>query len=172
MKRIPGSILRVDLIVIGVVLVWGMNFSIMKGLYAYFDPLAFTALRFSVAVATLSLVLKMRGLSLGVEKKDLPSVIGLGFLSKTLPGVVLCHSERGDLADGHIFQRHPLDRPLWRVASPGRAPGDRAVARRRAYPRGCVPCANAKTGAQRLKGSFSDVRRKPRCVRASFQGTP
>jgi drug/metabolite transporter (DMT)-like permease len=71
MKRIPGSILRVDLIVIGVVLVWGMNFSIMKGLYAYFDPLAFTALRFSVAVATLSLVLKMRGLSLGVEKKRL-----------------------------------------------------------------------------------------------------
>jgi drug/metabolite transporter (DMT)-like permease len=84
MKSNPVSIIRVDLIMISVVLIWGMNFSIMKGLYTWFDPLAFTALRFSVAVATLSLVLKMRGLSLGVEKADLPRVIGLGFLSNTI----------------------------------------------------------------------------------------
>ncbi len=78
------SALRLDLILISVVVIWGMNFSIMKGLYAYFDPLAFAVLRFSVAVATLSVVLKVRGLSLGMDKKDLPAIIGLGFISHTV----------------------------------------------------------------------------------------
>jgi drug/metabolite transporter (DMT)-like permease len=69
---------------ISVVVVWGMNFSIMKGLYAYFDPLAFTLFRYAVAVLALSVLLKLRGLSLGMERQDLPAVIGLGFVSHTI----------------------------------------------------------------------------------------
>lgn len=92
-KRIPGvarlgdprfSALRLDLIMISVVLIWGMNYSIMKGLYAYFDPLAFALVRFIVAVITLTIVLKLRGLSLGMDRRDLPSILALALLCHTV----------------------------------------------------------------------------------------
>ncbi len=69
---------------VSVTLIWGMNFSIMKHAYVYFDPLAFTALRFTIAVLTLALVLKVRGIPLTADRADLPSLAGLGFLSQTL----------------------------------------------------------------------------------------
>ncbi len=69
---------------VSVTLIWGMNFSIMKHAYTYFDPLAFTALRFTIAVLTLALVLTLRGVPLTAARADLPSLAGLGFLSQTL----------------------------------------------------------------------------------------
>ena len=75
---------RVDLLMLSVSLIWGFNFAVMKGLYVYFDPLAFTALRFVFAVPVLIVFLKLRGLPLRVEVRDLPAIIGLGILANTL----------------------------------------------------------------------------------------
>ncbi len=69
---------------VSVVLIWGINFSIMKHAYVFFNPLAFTALRFVVAVVTLGLILKVRGIPLKADRADLLSLAGLGFLSQTL----------------------------------------------------------------------------------------
>ncbi len=76
----PRGIL-VDLALLSVILIWGMNFSIMKGLYTWFDPLAFTALRFAVSVMTLVAVMKLAGYPLRVEREDMRAFWGLGILT-------------------------------------------------------------------------------------------
>jgi drug/metabolite transporter (DMT)-like permease len=73
-----------DLLMISVTLIWGLNFSIMKHAYDHFHPLAFTTVRFIVATLTLAVILKLRGMSLRVERSDLPAFIGLGVLSQTV----------------------------------------------------------------------------------------
>ena len=93
---------RMDLILISVSLIWGMNFAIMKSVWIYFNPLAFTALRFTLAVATLILILKLRGLSLRIEARDLPAITGLGMLANTIYQVLfvngLAQTKAGDAA--------------------------------------------------------------------------
>ncbi len=69
---------------VSVVLIWGLNFSVMKGLYEYFHPLAFTFLRFLVAVTSLALVMRALGVSIEVEREDLPALTALGILSNTV----------------------------------------------------------------------------------------
>ena len=73
-----------DLAMVSVVLIWGLNFSVMKGLYQYFDPLAFTFLRFLVAVTALTLVMRALGVPLAVDRQDLPALAALGILSNTI----------------------------------------------------------------------------------------
>jgi len=73
-----------DLMLLSMVAIWGLNFSIMKYLYAYFNPLAFTGPRFCVAVVTLAAILKLRGDPLTVDRQDLPSIMGLGIVSTTI----------------------------------------------------------------------------------------
>ncbi len=80
----PQSAWITDLAMVSVVLIWGLNFSIMKGLYEYFHPLAFTFLRFLVAVIALTLVMRALGVSLAVEREDLPALSGLGILSNAI----------------------------------------------------------------------------------------
>ena len=84
MKGRSPSKSRIDLLMLSVAVIWGMNFPIMKAAYTYFDPLAFTCLRFIFAVSTLIGILKFRGLSLRIEIADLPSIVGLGILANTL----------------------------------------------------------------------------------------
>ncbi len=73
-----------DLAMVSVVLIWGLNFSVMKGLYEYFHPLAFTFLRFLVSVTSLTLVMRALGASIEVEREDLPALTALGILSNTI----------------------------------------------------------------------------------------
>jgi drug/metabolite transporter (DMT)-like permease len=80
MKRVAWA----DLMLLSVILIWGLNFSIMKQLYTYFSPLGFTGPRFCVAVMTLAAILKIRGEPLRVNREDLPSIIGLGIVSTTI----------------------------------------------------------------------------------------
>ena len=82
------SVLGIEILMLSVSLIWGMNFSIMKDLYKWFDPLAFVVLRFTVAVTTLYVVLKLRGVSLTVERRDIVPLTGLGFLSNTVYQIV------------------------------------------------------------------------------------
>jgi drug/metabolite transporter (DMT)-like permease len=69
---------------LSVTLIWGMNFAIMKSMYRYFDPYAFTCLRFIIAGSTLLIVLKLLRLPLRIEISDLPAITGLGMLANTL----------------------------------------------------------------------------------------
>lgn len=75
--------LFVDLLLFSVIFVWGMNFAVIKLLYSYFHPLAFNALRLTLASVTMVLVLKARGESLRLDRNDIPAVIGLGIVSTT-----------------------------------------------------------------------------------------
>ena len=93
---------RVDLLLLSVTLIWGMNFAVMKGMYTYFDPLAYTFLRFIIAVPTLILILKLRRLPLRIEPADLPAITGLGLLANTIYQMLfvtgLVHTKAGNAA--------------------------------------------------------------------------
>lgn len=66
------------------VVVWGVNFAIVKHALGRFDPLAFNALRFALASVLVFLVLRARG-ELGLpERRDLPRVIALGLLGNVI----------------------------------------------------------------------------------------
>lgn len=73
-----------DLLMLGVTLIWGINFSVLKVALQYFSPLAFNALRFSLATLVMLLALRWQRESFAVSKSDLLSVIGLGLLGHTL----------------------------------------------------------------------------------------
>lgn len=73
-----------DLAMLSVTLIWGLNFSVMKGLFQYIHPLAFTLLRFLAAMIALAVILRLRGVQLGIDMRDLPSLMVLGVLSNTI----------------------------------------------------------------------------------------
>ncbi len=72
-----------EFLLVSVALIWGTNFSLIKVLYNYFHPLAFNAVRMTIATLTMVSILKIRGVELRVNRKDLPSLIGLGLISST-----------------------------------------------------------------------------------------
>lgn len=66
------------------VLVWGVNFAVVKHALASFQPLAFNALRFALASVLVFLVLRARG-ELGMpDRKDVPRIVVLGLLGNVL----------------------------------------------------------------------------------------
>jgi drug/metabolite transporter (DMT)-like permease len=73
-----------DLGMLAVVLIWGINFSVTKGAFDTFPPLAFTAVRF--AIASLILIPLVRGLEGGAPLPDgaLRRLIVLGVVGNTL----------------------------------------------------------------------------------------
>ena len=73
----------VELLLLSVAAIWGTNFSLIKLLYEYFHPLAFNALRMTLATLTMVAILKARGVPLAIDRRDLPSLAGLGILSNT-----------------------------------------------------------------------------------------
>ncbi len=80
----PSRTYRYDLLLLSVVFIWGFNFAVVKVIYADFHPLAFNALRFVVAAAIMTLVMKLRGDSFRVEPADRRAVLGLAVLSNAL----------------------------------------------------------------------------------------
>ena len=73
----------IELLLVGVTVIWGTNMAVIKLLYTYFEPLAFNAVRLSLAVITMLLILRIRGVSLKVDRRDIPALVGLGVLSNT-----------------------------------------------------------------------------------------
>jgi drug/metabolite transporter (DMT)-like permease len=62
------------------VFIWGVNFAVVKGALASFQPLAFNAIRFSIASLFVFAVLAVRG-QLGLpNREDVPRVFALGLL--------------------------------------------------------------------------------------------
>ena len=72
-----------EFLLLTVVIIWGTNLSVIKLLYNYFNPLAFNAVRLTLALVTMLFILKIKGIQLRVERRDLPALIGLGILSNT-----------------------------------------------------------------------------------------
>ena len=67
------------------VLVWGVNFAVVKATLAVFSPLAFNALRFAIASVFVYAVLRSRLGAIGrPEPRDVPRFIALGLLGNVL----------------------------------------------------------------------------------------
>lgn len=66
------------------VLVWGVNFSVVKHALAELDPLAFNALRFVLASLLVGAVLRARGQLRLPAREDVPRVLLLGVLGNVV----------------------------------------------------------------------------------------
>ncbi len=67
-----------------VVLVWGLNFTIVKTSLRSLSPLTFNTLRFGVATCLLLLIMRLRGEAFELRRRDILPVILLGFSGHTL----------------------------------------------------------------------------------------
>lgn len=74
----------IDLLLLTAVLIWGFNFAAMKIMYRYFHPIAFNAVRFVIASLTMLILIKCRGESLRIDRKDVGRILWLGLLANTL----------------------------------------------------------------------------------------
>lgn len=73
-----------DLRLLAVALIWGVNFSVIKSSLADFLPLSFTLARFTLASLALFGMMALRRESLGVHRRDLLPLAGLGLVGITL----------------------------------------------------------------------------------------
>jgi drug/metabolite transporter (DMT)-like permease len=73
-----------DLGMLAVVLIWGLNFSVTKGAFATFPPLAFTAVRFAIASVILILLVRRVEGPGSLPDGSLTRLIVLGFIGNTL----------------------------------------------------------------------------------------
>lgn len=74
----------VDFLLLTAVLIWGFNFALMKQMYRYFQPIAFNAVRFTISSVTMLAILKFRGETGGIDRKDWRGILWLGFLGNTV----------------------------------------------------------------------------------------
>lgn len=78
---------RIDLLLAILVLIWGLNFTVVKAALAEWHPLAFNALRFVLAGAFLFAVQRARAPRGGGEpiaRRDWPALVALGILGNTV----------------------------------------------------------------------------------------
>jgi len=73
----------VDLMLILMSFVWGINFPIVKGALMDFSPLSFNAIRFGTSSLILLSILWLRERSLGIKKKDVGYFVLLGIIGNT-----------------------------------------------------------------------------------------
>jgi drug/metabolite transporter (DMT)-like permease len=73
-----------DIAILALVLIWGVNFSVVKALLSLFDPLALNGIRFAIGAGVLvPFVLRGRQLA-RFSKQDWLGVIALGLVGNTL----------------------------------------------------------------------------------------
>ncbi len=73
----------VDLMLILMSFVWGINFPIVKGALMDFSPLSFNAIRFGTSSLILLSILWLRERSFGIKKKDVGYFVLLGIIGNT-----------------------------------------------------------------------------------------
>jgi drug/metabolite transporter (DMT)-like permease len=73
----------VDLLLVTMSFIWGINFSIVKGALADFSPLSFNAIRFGTASLILLSLLWIRERSLSIRSKDVGFFIMLALIGNT-----------------------------------------------------------------------------------------
>ncbi len=108
----PGTSLGlVDLAMLGVVLIWGSNFAVVKYALNEMRPLAFNGLRFIFASALMAALVLLTQRSLRVERRDWGRLVLAGFMGNTIHQVSwivgLAGTKAGNssllLATGPIF---------------------------------------------------------------------
>ena len=78
--EIPRRDITTDLGLLLIVLIWGVNFSVLKVLLRELDPLALNALRFPMAAVALWILVRRIDGSLKPDPEDLRRIITLGLL--------------------------------------------------------------------------------------------
>jgi drug/metabolite transporter (DMT)-like permease len=74
----------VDLGLLGIPIVWGVNYAVIKAALREFQPMAFNGLRFALATATIALLLRHRGTSLRMPREGLWRLVLLGVLGNAI----------------------------------------------------------------------------------------
>lgn len=85
--RAPGpkpTQLRTDVLLIGLSVIWGVNFSVIKIALREFDPLAFNALRFVLASLTLFIFMRLTGAVPIPERRHWSRIVFLGLLANVV----------------------------------------------------------------------------------------
>lgn len=73
-----------DLAILALVLIWGVNFSVIKALLSLFDPLALNGIRFAIGAGIL-VPFVLRGGQLGqFSRRDWAALVALGLVGNTL----------------------------------------------------------------------------------------
>ena len=74
----------VELGLLGVPIVWGVNYAVIKAALREFQPMAFNGLRFALATLTIGLLLRHRGTSLRIPREGLWRLVLLGVLGNAI----------------------------------------------------------------------------------------
>src|SRR5271169_4266500 len=74
-----------------VALVWGINFSVIKIAIADFHPLGFTVIRFALAALFLVVVMLSNHEPFAIERRDIFAIVRLGFLGITLYNILFMY---------------------------------------------------------------------------------
>lgn len=74
---------HVDLLLSMMVIIWGVNFTVIKFSLRQMTPLSFNALRFILASCCIMLILKIKEGNLRLRKKDILPVLALGLIGNT-----------------------------------------------------------------------------------------
>lgn len=75
---------RVDLAVLGLVLIWGANFVVVKASVGQIQPLAFTAIRFTLAALVMLVLGRLTKMSLRVARDDWGRIFWLALIGNIL----------------------------------------------------------------------------------------
>lgn len=79
-----GRVTAVDLAMVSVAVIWGVNASVVKTALAGWDPLAFNAIRFGAAGVLLFVYVMMTDRNWRLERRDFWAVAGLGLVGNGL----------------------------------------------------------------------------------------
>ena len=74
----------VDLMLVAMSFIWGLNFTVVKGALGDFTPLSFNAIRFGTSALILLSLLWFRERSLGVRRRDVGRFIMLALIGNTV----------------------------------------------------------------------------------------
>jgi drug/metabolite transporter (DMT)-like permease len=86
-----GSIRRAEAGLLLMVIIWGVNFSVIKVGLAAFAPFAFNGLRFPLAAGLLTAALTLAGRAGLPERRDAARIIGIGILGHVIYQLLFIH---------------------------------------------------------------------------------
>lgn len=99
-RESPGSpTLGAEALLLLTVVIWGVNFSVVKFALATIPPLAFNGLRFFVAAVILLLLARVTGTRLAFERRHLPWLVALGLLGNAIYQCLFIYGAAATSAD-------------------------------------------------------------------------
>ena len=107
----PGGDPMTDLGLVALTLIWGSNFAVVKWALDVLSPLALNALRFPLACLVIWLVVRATGPLPRIRKRDLPALLGLGFLGNAAYQVLFIYGLDGTRAGNAALLMATV--PVW-----------------------------------------------------------